>query len=88
MGFTREQLDTVESEIATLKAGTFTIGERSVDQEKTLAALIKLRNVIKSDLAGRHPGDRSQPPGRTLPTPRHLDQHTTEPTRARISPFG
>lgn len=53
MGFTREQLDTVESEIATLKAGTFTIGELSVDQEKTLAALIKLRNVIKSDLAGR-----------------------------------
>ncbi len=51
MGFTREQLDAVESEIAALKAGTFSIGELSVDQEKTLGALVRLREIIKTDLA-------------------------------------
>jgi hypothetical protein len=52
MGFTKEQLDAVEAEIAALKVGTFSIGELSVDQEKTLAALMKLREVIKTHLAG------------------------------------
>ncbi|MBN2224961.1 MAG: hypothetical protein JW765_09830 [Deltaproteobacteria bacterium] len=52
MGFTREQLDAVETEIAALKVGTFSVGELSVDQEKTLAALVRLREVIKTDLAG------------------------------------
>lgn len=52
MGFTKEQLDTVEAEIATMKVGTFSVGELSVDQEKTLAALVRLREVIKTDLAG------------------------------------
>jgi hypothetical protein len=52
MGFTREQLDAVETEIAELKVGTFSVGELSVDQEKTLAALVRLREVIKTDLAG------------------------------------
>jgi len=51
MGFTKEQLGAVEAEIAALKAGTFTVGDLSVDQEKTLAALIRLREVIKTDLA-------------------------------------
>ena len=50
MGFTKEQLDAVETEIAALKAGSFTIGELSVDQEKTLAALVRLREVIKTEL--------------------------------------
>ncbi len=53
MGFTKEQLGAVEAEIASLKAGTFSIGQLSVDQEKTLAALIRLREVIMADLAGR-----------------------------------
>ncbi len=52
MGFTKEQLDAVEAEIAALNVGTFSIGELSVDQEKTLAALVRLREVIKTDLAG------------------------------------
>jgi hypothetical protein len=51
MGFTREQLDAVEAEIVALKVGTFSIGELSIDQEKTLAALMKLREVIKTHLA-------------------------------------
>jgi hypothetical protein len=51
MGFTREQLEAVETEIAALKAGTFSIGDLSVDQEKTLAALVRLREIIKTDLA-------------------------------------
>jgi hypothetical protein len=50
MGFTKEQLDAVEAEIAALNVGTFSIGELSVDQEKTLAALVRLREVIKTDL--------------------------------------
>jgi len=50
MGFTKEQLDAVEAEIAGLKVGTFSIGELSVDQEKTLSALVRLREVIKTDL--------------------------------------
>lgn len=53
MGFTKEQLEAVESEIAALKAGTFSIGQLSVDQEKTLAALVRLRDVIRSNLACR-----------------------------------
>lgn len=53
MGFTKEQLEAVESEIAALKAGTFSIGQLSVDQEKTLAALVRLREVIRSNLAGK-----------------------------------
>jgi hypothetical protein len=52
MGFTQEQLDAVEAEIAALKVGTFSVGELSVDQEKTLAALVRLREVIKTNLAG------------------------------------
>lgn len=51
MGFTREQLEAVETEIAALKAGTFSIGDLSVDQEKTLAGLVRLREIIKIDLA-------------------------------------
>jgi hypothetical protein len=51
MAFTREQLDAVEAEIAALKTASFTIGELSVDQEKTLAALVRLREVIKAELA-------------------------------------
>ncbi len=50
MGFTKEQLDAVETEIAALKTGSFSIGEISVDQEKTLVALIRLREVIKTEL--------------------------------------
>jgi hypothetical protein len=50
MGFTKEQLNAVEAEIAALNVGTFSIGQLSVDQEKTLAALVRLREVIKADL--------------------------------------
>jgi len=53
MGFTKQQLDAVEAEIAALKVGTFSIGQLSVDQEKTLAALVRLREVIKTDLVGK-----------------------------------
>jgi hypothetical protein len=53
MAFTKEQLDAVEGEIAALKAGTFSIGQLSVDQEKTLAALVRLREVIRTDMAAR-----------------------------------
>ncbi len=51
MAFTKEQLSAVEGEIAALKAGTFSVGDLSVDQEKTLAALVRLREIIKTDLA-------------------------------------
>jgi hypothetical protein len=51
MAFTREDLDAVEAEIAALKAASFTIGELSVDQEKTLSALVRQREVIKAELA-------------------------------------
>jgi hypothetical protein len=53
MGFTNEQLLAVEAEIAALKAGSFSIGGLSVDQEKTLNALIRLREVITASLAGK-----------------------------------
>ncbi|MBN1882788.1 MAG: hypothetical protein JW885_11485 [Deltaproteobacteria bacterium] len=50
MGFTKEQLDAVEEQIASLKAESFSVGELSVDQEKTLAALIRMRDVIRAGL--------------------------------------
>ena len=51
MAFTREQLEAVETEIANLKAVSFRVGEISVDQEKTLNSLIKLRDVMKAELS-------------------------------------
>jgi hypothetical protein len=50
MGFTQEQLDAVEAEIAGLKAESFSVGGLSVDQEKTLAALIRMRDTIRAGL--------------------------------------
>ena len=50
MAFNKQQLDAVEAEIASLKTGSFSIGELSVDQEKTLAALVRLREIIKAEL--------------------------------------
>lgn len=51
MAFTHEQLNAVETEIANLKAVSFRAGEISVDQEKTLNSLIKLRDVMKAELS-------------------------------------
>lgn len=51
MAFTHEQLVAVETEIANLKAVSFRAGEISVDQEKTLNSLIKLRDVMKAELS-------------------------------------
>ena len=51
MAFTRQQLEAVETEIANLKAVSFRAGEISVDQEKTLNSLIKLRDVMKAELS-------------------------------------
>ena len=50
MGFTTEQLEAVEAEIANLRAESFRVGELSVDQEKTLAALIRMRDTIRAGL--------------------------------------
>jgi hypothetical protein len=50
MGFTKEQLDAIEDEIANLTAASFSAGELSIDQEKTLKSLIKKRDVIKAEL--------------------------------------
>ena len=50
MGFTQEQLEAVEAEIAGLKAESFRMGELSVDQEKTLAALIRMKDTIRAGL--------------------------------------
>ena len=55
MGFTRDQLEAVEAEIAGLRAESFRaesfrVGELSVDQEKTLAALIRMRDTIRAGL--------------------------------------
>lgn len=50
MAFTKEQLQAVEDEIASLKAGSFKVGDLSVDQEKTLNSLIRLRDVMKAEL--------------------------------------
>jgi len=50
MGFTRDQLEAVEAEIAGLRAESFLVGELSVDQEKTLAALIRMRDTIRAGL--------------------------------------
>ena len=50
MGFSREQLEAVEAEIAGLRAESFRVGELSVDQEKTLAALIRMRDTIRAGL--------------------------------------
>lgn len=51
MAFTREQLDAVEAEIAAINGASFSMGELSVDQEKTLNALIRLREVMKAEFA-------------------------------------
>ena len=53
MSFTKEQLESVEAEIAGLKAASFKVGELSIDQEKTLSALIRLRDVIKAELSSK-----------------------------------
>jgi len=53
MSFTKEQLESVETEIANLKAASFKVGELSIDQEKTLSALIRLRDVIKAELSSK-----------------------------------
>jgi len=50
MGFTKDQLDAVEAQIAGLRAESFRVGELSVDQEKTLAALIRMRDTIRAGL--------------------------------------
>lgn len=50
MGFTTEQLEAMEAEIAGLRAESFRVGELSVDQEKTLAALIRMRDTIRAGL--------------------------------------
>jgi len=50
MGFTKDQLDAVEAEIASLKAESFRVGELSVDQEKTLSVLIRMRETIRAGL--------------------------------------
>ncbi len=51
MAFTRQQLEAVETEIANLKAVSFRAGDISVDQDKTLNSLIKLRDVMKAELS-------------------------------------
>jgi len=53
MSFTKEQLESVETEIANLKAASFKVGEMSIDQEKTLSALIRLREVMKAELSSK-----------------------------------
>ncbi len=53
MSFTKEQLESVETEIANLKAASFKVGELSIDQEKTLSALIKLRDIMKAELSSK-----------------------------------
>lgn len=53
MSFTKEQLESVETEIANLKAASFKVGEMSIDHEKTLSALIRLREVMKAELSSK-----------------------------------
>ena len=53
MSFTKEQLESVETEIANLKAASFKVGEMSIDHKKTLSALIRLREVMKAELSSK-----------------------------------